>query len=151
MILFHLNGKVTGVEEIQDSIKKCLDFIQNNDMNKIEKGIHLIEDKDLYVNIAAYRTKDEGDCIWEAHRQYLDLHYMIHGEEKIKIGNLSDMKVLQYVEEQDYLSVEGSDYTEIILKQDGLLLLYPEDVHKTAISNNNIEMIKKAIFKIRIL
>ena len=92
-----------------------------------EKGYGFIEykeDEDIFVNITEYETKEKKETYWEAHKKYLDLHFIISGTEKVCIGSLFKMN---YV---DYDSC---------------------DVHKTGIVCDGKTKVKKAIFKIRIV
>lgn len=151
MILFSVNGICQGVsEEIYCNIRKCIDYVKRNDVSNFEKGKYQIDEDRLFMNIAEYETKEEETCIWEAHRKYLDLHFIISGSEIIKIGNLNEMQIEGYDEEQDYVKVVGRGMADIALTEGSFLLLFPEDVHMTSVKYDKKAKIKKAIFKILI-
>lgn len=113
-------------------------------------GKHYIDGDNLYVNILQYETKDETNCIWESHKQYLDLHYIISGQEIIGISDIRNMLIGEYEEAKDYVHINGSFDAKILCKTGSLLLINPEDAHKTAIKANEPCLVKKAVFKIRI-
>lgn len=128
----------------------CRSFICHNDMNSLENGSHIIDGDDVYVNILEYNTKPASEGQWEAHKKYLDLHYVISGQEIIQVSCLSSMDVFEYVEEEDYVKNSGDAESDVHMKANSLLLLFPEDAHKTAVIVDKIEKVKKAIFKIKI-
>ncbi len=137
-------------EKYSTVLIECQNYIQNHDMYSLEKGQHLIQGKDFYVNILEYTTQAESQCIWEAHKKYLDVHYIIEGEEYINISNTFDMKKSEYNEDTDYLKIDGIYQNQILLKQGILLLLDTNDAHKTGIQKNESCFVKKAVFKIKI-
>ena len=68
----------------------------------------------VYVNVVSYETKDGFDGIFESHREYIDLHVLIQGEEKIYYGKKEDMTVTkEYDNQDDYELLKGDKYSSI--------------------------------------
>lgn len=137
-------------EKFSAALIECQNYIQNHDIHLLEKGQHLIRGTDFYVNILEYTTQSEKHCIWEAHKKYLDVHYIIEGEEYINVSNTFDMKEFEYNEDADYLKIDGICQNQLLLKSGILLLLDTNDAHKTGIQKNGSCFVKKAVFKIKI-
>ena len=77
------------------------------------KGRHDFNDK-VYVNVVSYETKDRFDGIFESHREYIDLHVLIQGEEKIYYGDRKDMTVTkEYDSQGDYELLKGDKYSAV--------------------------------------
>ena len=75
------------------------------------RGRHDISDK-VYVNVVSYETKDGFDGIFESHRDYIDLHVLIKGEEKIYYGKREGMTVTkEYDKAGDYELLTGDNYS----------------------------------------
>lgn len=137
---------------MSEEVKKVIDFIKSTDLSNFSKGIHEIEGKDFFVNIVEYNLKDEDCGFWEAHRKYLDVHFMISGSERIKMNFLENSKVKDYKEEDDFVSFEcGKENSYVDLGDGDFLVCYPHDVHMTAIKIKNNDYVKKAIFKVKII
>ena len=77
---------------LEENIKKCFEYAQNNDLLTYEKGCHKIDGDNLFVNIVEYETTDKEDRFWEAHRNYLDLHFMLSGVEQIDLNFIENME-----------------------------------------------------------
>lgn len=132
--------------------EKFKEFVLNNDLSKFEKGVHEIDGQDFFLNIVEYDSKDEEERFWEAHKKYLDIHFMIYGCERIKLSFIDDMKIKDYDEENDFLSFEnGESNSYVDLYPGDFLICFEEDVHMTALKIKNKESVKKGIFKIRII
>lgn len=131
-------------------IDLCNEFIEKHDLGRIPCGKYLIDGEDFFVNVVSYDTKKETECIWEAHRQYIDIHYIINGKEKIRVANVNDMQIQEYIDEIDYVKMEGQASAEINLQENKFLILFFEDAHMTGEYIEQPQKIKKAIFKINV-
>lgn len=136
---------------LNSNLQKCLTFIKENDMVALENGTIKIENDDLFVNVVEYDTVNAEERFWEAHKNYLDLHYMINGSEKINVNFTNNMEILDFVEKDDFVSMKGNVKTEILLEDGDFLICYPTDAHMTAVKvGDTSQKIKKAIFKVKI-
>lgn len=146
-------GNIKNTEEykfLNIDLQKCFEYIKNNDLKNLEKGSYEICGNDLFVNIVEYETTTEDKRFWEAHKNYLDLHFMLDGEELINVNFIDNMKQIEFVEKDDFLSLEGNKKSSILLEEGDFLICYPNDAHMTAIKVSDSKKIKKAIFKVKI-
>lgn len=132
------------------AVQRCLDYAKTYDLQALPCGRHDIDGESLFVNIVEYETKARENCIWEAHKAYLDLHLMLDGQETIDVGFVSRMEQAPYQEETDYVPLEGEKDCAVRLSAGSFLVCYPEDGHRTGVQIESPARIKKAIFKIRI-
>lgn len=136
---------------IDEDILQLIDsFISNHDLNRLELGKHIIEGDRVYANVMEYQTKPMEECMWEAHQKYLDVHYLVRGEEIIYVANISNMQQEMYSEEGDYYRLNGSPEHQVCLKPGEYLTFSTEDAHMTGCCYNNRLSVKKIVFKIRI-
>ena len=135
---------------LEEVVGKCFDYAAANDLLSYEKGSHPIDGDELFVNIVEYETTTPENRFWEAHRQYLDLHYILRGPEQIDVNFIDNMEQKEFVEKDDFLPLEGNPNSHVILNAGDFLLCYPADAHRTAVQVGAPAAIKKAIFKIRI-
>lgn len=132
-------------------IKMFCEFINSNDLSKFSKGIHNIDSENFFVNIVEYNSKNEDLGFWEAHKKYLDIHFMINGCERIKMNFIDNMVQENYKEDDDFLSIKsGRENSYVDLYEGDFLVCYPHDVHMTALKIEESIYVKKAIFKIKI-
>ena len=66
---------------LSERIKIGLFWLENTDLKNIADGKYLIDGDNVYASVQTYDTKD--DVKYESHRRYIDIQYMIDGEEKI--------------------------------------------------------------------
>ena len=135
---------------LEENVRKCFDYAREHDLLSYEKGSHPIDGDELFVNIVEYETTTPENRFWEAHRQYLDLHFMLRGPEQIDVNFIDNMEQKEFVEKDDFLHLEGEPNSHVVLNAGDFLLCYPADAHRTAVQVGAPATIKKAIFKIRI-
>lgn len=135
---------------LEENVRRCFDYAREHDLLSYEKGSHPIDGDELFVNIVEYETTTPENRFWEAHRQYLDLHFMLRGPEQIDVNFIDNMEQKEFVEKDDFLPLEGEPNSHVVLNAGDFLLCYPADAHRTAVQVGNPAVIKKAIFKIRI-
>ena len=136
--------------ELEAGIKKCIAYANEHDLFSYEKGSHEIEGDQLFVNIVEYETTLPENRFWEAHRKYLDVHVMLHGEEQIDLNFISNLAEKEFVEQDDFLPLEGEPNSHVELRNNDFLVCYPGDGHRTAVQADEPCKIKKAIFKVLI-
>ena len=135
---------------LDEKIQKCFQYAAKHDLLSYEKGRHDIDGDDLFVNIVEYETTTPEERFWEAHKYYLDLHFMLRGPEQIDGNFIQNMEQKDFVEKDDFLPLEGEPNNHVVLEDGDFLLCYPADAHRTAVAVNKPVMIKKEIFKIKI-
>ena len=144
-------GNIQHLEEysfLDKAIQECFEYADTHDLSGYETGRHEMDGERLFVNIVQYTTAAEEERFWEAHRQYLDLHLMLHGTEQIDLNFISNMEQKDYQPKDDFLPLEGAKNSSVILREGDFLICYPNDAHRTAVQVNAPETVKKAIFKI---
>lgn len=133
-------------------LKEIGDFLNNNDLANFEKGITKIDNNRFYVNICDYTTVEEDDRVWEAHKNYLDIHVMIRGTEVLKHTFIENASIKTYHEDSDYVEIQDVKKIDstITLSEGQYLVFETTDVHKTAIKSGEAQDVRKAIFKVRV-
>lgn len=130
-------------------LEVILDYINNNDLLKIEDGRYDIIEDEVYFNVVSVDLKDEG--IYEYHKNYIDLHIDLSGEEYILFSDFdSATMVKEYDSEQDYALVNGDESVRCILKKDKFVLCMLDEPHMPCIKTKNSEKVKKIIFKLKV-
>ena len=146
-------GNIQNLREylcMEDGIFECFNYAKENNLSAYDRGCHEIDAKRIFVNIMEYETVKPEDRFWEAHREYLDVHLMLEGTERIDLNFIQNMDVKEYAAKDDFLSMDGEKNASVILKPGDFLVCYPTDAHRTAVAADKQENIKKAIFKVKI-
>ena len=130
-------------------VENALKVIQNLDPATLELGKHVVDD-DFYYIVQEYVTKDPSQGRHEAHKKYIDIQYVVEGEERIDVTAASFMTVDEpYSEEKDVvLFVEPKQASQVILRDGEYAIFYPKDSHKPGLSAGSPCKVKKIVGKV---
>ena len=135
---------------IGERIFKALKFIQEKDIASMELGTYEIEGSDIYAIVLKYDTIPMKKGLWEAHKKYIDVQYIIDGIEQIGYANIDDIKLdKKYVEEEDYCLYKGEG-NMIVFKTGSFGIFAPQDAHMPGISLKEPQQVKKIVVKVRV-
>ena len=142
-------------EACANRLARALEWIAQTDMAALEPGRHDIEGDDIFANVMEVTTTLPADKSFEAHRSYLDVHYVISGEELIGVAPVGECPELQaYTPTDDYGlygdPADASRITWVLLREGELCVTPPADAHKPACATSDPQKLKKACVKVRV-
>lgn len=126
-----------------------LKWLENSDLTNLSDGRYNISDR-IYANIQTYETKE--DALYEAHRNYIDIQYIVKGEEKIGVTNYNNCETATpYDKEKDIEFLNNMSSEQYIPLYAGeFMLLYPQDAHKPSIRLHKKSNVKKVVVKVKV-
>ncbi len=136
--------------EIGQNLQKGLDWLRKTDLENLADGKYLIDSERIFANVQSYETKITAP--FEAHKKYIDIQYMIKGEEKIGVVDYDVCTTVeQYNSQKDIEFLDCSENVNYCtLKEGEFLILYPDDAHQPSLAIDNPAFVKKAVVKVLI-
>lgn len=105
--------------------------------------------EDVYVMHKCYDTKEAADCHYEAHRDYIDVQFLLRGREYIGWAPKQTLTEREYLEHKDQYLLEGEG--ELLPLQPGqFMIFFPEDGHMPCVRRGEKCKVEKLIAKIRV-
>lgn len=97
-----------------------------------------------------YKTGEFNLSKFENHQQFIDIHYIVDGEERIGLNALENLvPTMEYDSENDYQLFDGVVNETTTLREGEFLLLFPGEAHVTGgITEELRSDIKKIVFKV---
>ena len=111
-------------------------------------GNYPIDGKNAYASITYAPSKTFGESKWESHRKYIDLQYVISGEEKIGEVPVSKATVTGPYDEMKDVAHYSSEGTYYIATPKEFYLFFPADAHRPNIKVDGYDNVKKLVIKI---
>ena len=135
--------------KISENLKKGFEWIKSNDLKNMPDGRYEISDE-IYANLQSYNTKETAP--YEAHRDYIDIQYMVIGEELSGVTEYSNCSVSEeYNKEKDIEFLKNNAKEEFYkIKEGEFFVFFPTDAHKPAIKIGESRKVKKVIVKVGI-
>jgi YhcH/YjgK/YiaL family protein len=130
--------------------ESALNFLKKNDLNQLSPGRYELSDDGTYATISEYQTKEADTAQYEAHRKYIDIQYVIDGEEYMEIIPLAFIKEDQnYDPNADIMFFKDQTKGEILYAdKTHFFVFFPEDVHKPCLKIDAVKNVRKLVIKI---
>ena len=128
------------------------EYIKNDNLSFFDNGKYILKDG-VIMNVDSYLTQERASRVFESHRKYIDVQYIVSGEELISVKNIDDLDPMSsYDKEKDIIfyksGVAGIDF---ILKEKQFLVLCSNDAHMPCVCVSKPIAVKKIVFKIPLL
>ena len=149
MIIDNL-GNAHMYKQLSHGIRTGLEFLERKDLNDLSTGRHDILGDACYAMVNCYDSKPVEQGVWEAHRRYIDIQYILGGREMMGYADIQRLKVCrEYDEAQDYLLLEGKG--DFVLAEEGSFLIFaPQDAHMPGVAVDSPEPVRKIVVKVRL-
>ncbi len=128
---------------------EALDFVKNATQSTENKRYDFGDD--CYINIMDCDTKCDTPLM-EAHEIYIDIQYLIYGEEKMHIADKGGLEILKpYSESNDCaLYAFPEKFDTVTYKSGEGIVLLPNEAHLPNRAVNEPMTIKKAVIKLKL-
>lgn len=118
--------------------------------NKLPDGEHSIQDKDIYANIQTANTITYTDGLYEVHKEYIDIHYCISGEEKIAYAPVGQLVEKELNKDKDYqLFLPTEQYSTCLLQPHSFAIFFPTELHMPKLQSGDTKEVHKVVIKIK--
>ena len=136
--------------DFDEKITMAFKFLENTDLNNLDIGKHEIDENEIFAIVQSYMTKDKEAALYEAHRRYIDIQYVIEGQESIGYTNIDQLKpATEYDEEKDIVFFEGTG--DLLSIQSGTFAIFmPQDAHMPSVFVDKSSCVKKIVVKVKV-
>lgn len=136
---------------ISEDIRLGLEWLR--DVNPdIEKGVYELSSR-VKAIVSEYTTKKVNENGYEAHREYIDIQYLLKECEKVCCLPLEFLKETKaYKAEIDAAFYEEANVApqEMVIGNGYFAIFYPQDGHMPCLFNKELIKVKKVVVKIKI-
>ena len=135
---------------LNKSFPKVFEILASLDKNA-EEGKIVIDEGNVWVNVQHFGDKaPSADPKFEEHRNFIDIHYIVYGDEKFGYNNLDRLTVTVPYDESRDVEFSKGEINELHLKSGDFLITYPNDAHIPNMVKLNKDTMVRAVAKIRI-
>ncbi len=148
MIVSNLTN-ASRIESLHLLYKELFDFVSKTDFDTLPLGRVDVKGDDLFIMNLNIDGADAAKQPLEMHREYIDVHILLDGDEQIGWKAIEDIKhyTKEYSADGDCALSDDKPSFYVQLKKGEFCIVYPEDPHAPAISNGKI---RKLIGKVKV-
>lgn len=103
--------------------------------------------------VSEYTTKEINGNGYEAHREFIDIQYLISGEEVVNslpLEYLNELKAYNKESDAAFYVETGIKPQELLLGNGYFAILFPQDGHMPQLCVNTPGFVKKVVVKVKI-
>ncbi len=153
MILDRLDN-ASMYRSLGPEIAAALDYLRQADFSEVPDGRHELDGERLFVIVQQYQTKPVAEAMWEAHRQYVDVQYVVQGAERIGYASLRDnLPVRRPYDAQKDLIFYDTAGDFFALQAGDFAIFTPHDIHAPGLAltpSGALAAVRKAVVKCRV-
>lgn len=129
---------------------QALEYLSTLEPGTLPSETQVLTEGVLFCNPVCFISKPESECKYEAHQNYIDLHYIVEGVEGIATADCASLTVIEaYDGEKDILFLSGEEDGRYYLKPGQFMVCFPNDAHKVGMMADAPAPIRKIVFKIK--
>lgn len=131
-----------------------LKYLKETDFSTMENGKYEVKEGKVWAIVQDYNSKPETEGKFEAHRKFVDIQFIVEGEEQIGFGDIDEFEeATEYDEEKDIVFLtpkEGAktEFKKVIAGE--YMILTTNDVHMPSIAVESPSFVKKVVLKVLI-
>lgn len=137
------------VESLHPLFKTLFDYVKAHDLLHAELGRIEIEGDNLFINNVNPECVSSKNQVLELHRDYIDVHILLEGTERIGWKAIEDLKdeTKPYEREGDCALYADTPTVFVDLLPGQFMIVYPEDPHAPVVGKGKI---RKLIAKVKL-
>ncbi len=129
---------------------KAFTWMKTQDLESLAPGKYPIDGDEVFASITEMVDKPFEKTKWESHQKYIDLQYIIRGQEKIGMASSVNAKVTNpYNPAKDVANYEINNAKFYTATPAEFYLFFPSDAHRPNWKINE-DKVKKLVIKIHV-
>lgn len=141
--------RYTGIHE---NIIKALEAIKEYAAKpELEDGVYEVVPGEIILHVITKETHKRCDAKMEMHKNFMDIHYMIDGEESCFLSELPSLDEIEYDPETDNGFWDSADRGSVSIREKEFYAVWPLEPHCPLCSAGDKEKkIRKIIAKVKL-
>jgi len=147
--LMHIERQVL----LTPTLVKAIEFLRRPELAALGREKVAIDGDRVFALPQRYETAAAETPRFEYHRKYIDIQYIVEGEEVIGWAPAVKLKITDpYDREQDitFGTAPSGEITQVRLHAGQLAVLYPEDAHAPRIAAGAPSSVFKIVVKVEV-
>lgn len=150
-MIFDIIANSDNYTSLYKGIAEGFNFIKKAVSEDLPVGKYEIDGTNIFAMVQEYTSKPHDGAVFEAHRKYIDIQYVISGIEEIGVCDISKGTVkTEYSEETEAAFYEKTDKGGKLVLEDGdFAVFFPNDLHMPGLAFEGRESnVKKIVVKV---
>ena len=110
-----------------------------------------VDGDNIFINLSTYTNKNVKDCLFESHKKYIDIQFVLRGSEIIDVCDTDTLKATDdRLDTDDIAFYENTDvFSTAYLTEGEFTVLFPGEAHRPCVAPDGKGVkVRKAVAKI---
>ena len=152
MIVSDLNH-ISRQAALSPNLQKAIDFLRSPDLQTLPDGRVEIDGERVFALVQRFATKWVATPKFECHEKYIDIQFILSGDEIIGWAPTERMEITAAYEagkDIGFGTVAKGEWTPVHLHAGQMAILYPEDGHAPKMALRNPSKVMKIVVKVEV-
>ncbi|MDR3435065.1 YhcH/YjgK/YiaL family protein [Telmatospirillum sp.] len=152
MIFGNVNNLKDMLPWLPIPLRTAMSYLMGTDFELLPAGRYDLEGDNIYVLIQDATTKPKEDRKPEVHRKYIDVQFLVRGQEAMGIATDTGNNKIRddLLAERDVIFYEDMENeSRLVFKPGDFAIFFPSDVHRPVCQVDESESIRKVVVKVR--
>ncbi len=136
---------------ISKNLDCAIDYLMQTDFSEMTAGKYPVDGDRVFALVQTPTTYPREQARWESHKNYIDIQYMLVGEENIglqKTDSLTESEPYSAGKDIEFYAENGKGFFPQLVP-DSFVICFPTDAHMPLVCAEKSSSIKKAVIKVR--
>jgi len=115
-----------------------------------EPGKYEIDGDNVYLLVQKYISKPYAESKWESHRDYIDIHYVENGEERIGFPGIGDLTATTSYEADGDYTLYAGEGNMLVCGRGHFALIFAEEQHMPCVAAGEPSVVDKIVVKVKV-
>lgn len=137
-------------ESLHPRFKAAFDFLRRPDIAAVALGRTELDGTNLFALTQAYETKPIQEGKLEAHKKYIDIQFIVDGEEFVGYAPLGGQAVAKAFDPEKDIGFFDGEAWFTLLRKGMFAIFFPQDAHLPGRHTDKARNVKKIVLKIAV-
>ncbi|MFA9476878.1 YhcH/YjgK/YiaL family protein [Phycisphaerales bacterium AB-hyl4] len=149
MIIDTLQNAATYAN-LQRGFDLAFAFIASDRATSADEGRYDLDGDRVFALVQSYTTKPVEQSVWEAHRKYADVQFIVAGRERMGYAPLTTMTESQAYDAEKDVALYTGEGTLLPFAAGAFAVFMPQDVHMPCVFDGEAGKVRKVVVKVQV-
>lgn len=130
-------------------IKTALEYLANTNFADFKEATHELDEKNIYASMQKYSTSKPNYSMWETHKEYIDVQYIVSGKEDFGVKTVDNLTLATDYDEENDFSLWTGEGDFVSLNKGDFIILWSQDAHMPKRTLNEPVQVEKIVVKVK--
>lgn len=149
-MIYDVKENLKQYRGIGNNLDRAIEYLMHADFSGLDAGKYPLSGDEMFALLQIPETKKREYALWESHRQYIDIQFLLRGSEQIGFQKTKELAISKEYDFQKDITFyhENNQGFFVNLSSDSFVICFPTDAHMPLVCPEKPQAIRKVIVKV---